>query len=63
MKHQNAICRLLVLVMVQLVALTGMISAQDDIVAFGDSITEGNFPFDEKREGGYPSRLQTILPL
>lgn len=61
MNHQNAICRLLVLVMVQLVALTGMISAQDDIVAFGDSITEGNFPFDEKREGGYPSRLQTIL--
>jgi lysophospholipase L1-like esterase len=35
--------------------------AQEDIVAFGDSITEGNYPFDEKREGGYPSRLQSLL--
>ena len=35
--------------------------AQDDVVAFGDSITEGNYPFDEKREGGYPSRLQDLL--
>ena len=35
--------------------------AQDDIVAFGDSITQGPFPFDEERRGGYPDRLQDLL--
>lgn len=36
-------------------------AAQDDVVAFGDSITEGPFPFDEDNKGGYPSRLQALL--
>jgi hypothetical protein len=34
---------------------------QDDIVAFGDSITLGPFPFDEDDIGGYPTRLQDLL--
>ncbi len=37
------------------------LQAQENIVAFGDSITEGLPPFDEDRKGGYPGRLQTIL--
>lgn len=35
--------------------------AQEDVVAFGDSITEGPFPFDEDDIGGYPKRLQQYL--
>lgn len=35
--------------------------AQDDVVAFGDSITQGPLPFDEENRGGYPSRLQDLL--
>lgn len=35
--------------------------AQEDVVAFGDSITEGPFPFDEDNRGGYPPRLQDLL--
>ena len=61
MRPLEVTSRLLGLVMVQLVILTGVAWAQDDVVAFGDSITEGSFPFDEEREGGYPSRLQTLL--
>jgi len=34
---------------------------QEDIVAFGDSITQAPLPFDEEDRGGYPSRLQDIL--
>ena len=61
MKPLGTIYRLLSLMTVQIVTLAGFVWAQDDVVAFGDSITEGSYPFDEKREGGYPSRLQTIL--
>lgn len=34
---------------------------QEDIVAFGDSITQAPLPFDEEDRGGYPSRLQDLL--
>jgi len=47
-------------------ALAGAVTAsrvwaQDDIVAFGDSITQAPFPFDEEKRGGYPARLQDLL--
>lgn len=35
--------------------------AQELIVAFGDSVTAGQLPFDEENAGGYPRRLQAML--
>ena len=32
-----------------------------EVIAFGDSITKGNEPFDEENLGGYPARLQSLL--
>jgi len=34
---------------------------QEEVVAFGDSITQGGDAFDEEKKGGYPSRLQDLL--
>ena len=44
-------------------AISGSVNsmAQDSIVAFGDSITAGKAPFDEKNQGGYPARMEKIL--
>ena len=49
---------------VLLLALGAPATGQDPgevIVAFGDSITEGDSRFDEENRGGYPGRLGTIL--
>jgi lysophospholipase L1-like esterase len=35
--------------------------AAQEVIAFGDSITRGDEPFDEENLGGYPARLQTLL--
>lgn len=35
--------------------------AAQEVIAFGDSITRGDEPFDEEGLGGYPARLQTLL--
>ena len=35
--------------------------ASQEVIAFGDSITRGDEPFDEENLGGYPARLQTLL--
>jgi lysophospholipase L1-like esterase len=40
---------------------SSLLPAQEDVVAFGDSITEGPPVFDERNEGGYPGRLQVLL--
>lgn len=61
MSHLDVLQRVLAIALAQVIVFAAGASAQDDVVAFGDSITEGAFPFDEKREGGYPSRLQTLL--
>lgn len=51
------------LLAVSLVALMGSRStiAQEEIIAFGDSITEGANWQDEEKRGGYPSRLEDLL--
>ena len=49
----------LVLAVLALLALP--VLAQDDVIAFGDSITQGTPPFDEEKRGGYPDRLQENL--
>ncbi len=54
--------RWLVLVLLVVVASwSNLAFGQDDIVAFGDSITQGPLPFDEDDIGGYPTRLQDLL--
>lgn len=35
--------------------------AQEEVIAFGDSITEGADFADEEKRGGYPSRLEDLL--
>ncbi|MEE8138405.1 MAG: arylesterase, partial [Thermoanaerobaculia bacterium] len=41
--------------------LAPALSADQVVVAFGDSITKGAPPNDEENKGGYPGRLQRIL--
>ncbi len=48
-------------ILLLLLAWSPAAQAQEDIVAFGDSITQGPQPFDEEGKGGYPSRLQELL--
>ena len=36
-------------------------SVAQEVIAFGDSITRGDEPFDEENLGGYPGRLQSLL--
>lgn len=50
--------------LVALLLLAAPLAAQDAreiIVAFGDSITEGDSRFDEENKGGYPGRLGPLL--
>ena len=43
--------------------IMGVVSpaAAQEVIAFGDSITRGDEPFDEENLGGYPARLQSLL--
>jgi len=37
------------------------VTVAQEVIAFGDSITKGDEPFDEEGLGGYPGRLQSLL--